>query len=147
MQYNRTVGCVEIHIDTKRIDENIRNAQKLLNMQVAADCDPYVPYLNGALAGSVNYPDGMYGGSIEWNTPYAHYQYTGMVYGPNIPKYDDEGNLIGFWSPPHKHPEGRPLHYNPSEEHPLATDHWFERAKDTHGQQWIDLVKREVGKG
>ena len=34
MQYNRTVGCVQIHIDTKRIDENIRNAQKLLNMRI-----------------------------------------------------------------------------------------------------------------
>ena len=43
MQYNRTVGCVDIHIDTKRIDNNIRNAQKLLNMQISADCDEYIP--------------------------------------------------------------------------------------------------------
>ena len=33
LQYNQTVGCADIHIDTKRIDNNIRNAQKLLNMQ------------------------------------------------------------------------------------------------------------------
>lgn len=43
MQYNQTVGCADIHIDTKRIDNNIRNAQKLLNMQVVADCDEYIP--------------------------------------------------------------------------------------------------------
>ena len=143
MQYNRTVGCVDIHIDTKRIDNNIRNAQKLLNMQISADCDDYIPFANGALRGAVNYPDGIYGGEIEWNTPYAHYQYEGIVYGPNIPKFDEEGNLIGFWSPPEKHSEDRPLHYHT----PGTSDHWFERAKETHGQQWIDLVKREVGKG
>ena len=48
MQYNQTVGCADIHIDTKRIDNNIRNAQKLLNMQVVADCDEYIPMAQGA---------------------------------------------------------------------------------------------------
>ena len=33
MKYDKTVGCVDIHIDTKRIDNNIHNAQKALNMQ------------------------------------------------------------------------------------------------------------------
>ena len=74
MRYNQTVGCADIHIDTKRIDNNIRNAQKLLNMQVVADCDEYIPMAQGALRGSANYPDGIYGGQVAWNTPYAHYQ-------------------------------------------------------------------------
>ena len=136
MQYNRTVGCVDIHIDTKRIDNNIRNAQKLLNMQISADCDDYIPRANGALRGSVNYPDGIYGGEIEWNTPYAHYQYDGELY------LTEDGRSFANKGE-QKYPTGMPLHYHT----PSTSDHWFERAKETHGQQWIDLVKREVGKG
>ena len=136
MQYNRTVGCVDIHIDTKRIDNNIRNAQKLLNMQISADCDDYIPFANGALRGAVKYPNGIYGGEIEWNTPYAHYQYEGELY------LTEDGRSFANKGE-QKYPTGMPLHYHT----PGTYDHWFERAKETHGQQWIDLVKREVGKG
>ena len=135
MKYNRTVGCVDIHIDTKRIDDNIRNAQKLLNMKVAADCDEYIPFSQGALRGSVNYPDGIYGGEISWNTPYAHYQYMGELY-----LTEDGRSFAEKYEK--KYPTGLPLH-----QHAAGTsDHWFERAKQEHGQQWIELVKREAGK-
>ena len=59
---------------------------------------------------------------ITYNSPYAHYQYMGELYGPNIPIFDGE-ELMGFWSPPHKNPTGRKLKYN-TFRHPLATDHW-----------------------
>ena len=135
MQYNRTVGCVDIHIDTKRIENNIRNAQKLLNMQISADCGDYIPFANGALRGAVNYPDGIYGGEIEWNTPYAHYQYEGELY------LTEDGRSFANKGE-QKYPTGMPLHYHT----PRTSDHWFERAKETHGQQWIDLVNRDLFK-
>ena len=142
MVYKRTVGCGDIQIDTKRIDNNLKNAQIALNMKIVGDCDQYVPFQQGALRGSVRYPEGMSGGVIEYDTPYAHYQYMGEVYGPNIPRYDSDGNLIGYWSPPQKHPTGRPL-----QQHSIGTtDHWFERAKDAHLKEWIEVVKREAGK-
>lgn len=136
MRYDKVMGCMSIHIDTKRIDENVRRAQNLLNMQVVADCDEYIPMDQGALRGSVNYPDGIYGGVIEWNTPYAHYQYAGELY------LTEDGRAFANKGE-RKYPAGMPLHYHT----PGTSDHWFERAKDAHGQQWIDLVKREVGKG
>ena len=43
MQYNRTVGCVNIHIDTKRIDENLKRAQDLLDGRVLNDMKEYIP--------------------------------------------------------------------------------------------------------
>ena len=136
MKYDKTVGCVDIHIDTSRIDNNIRNAQKALNMQVVADCDEYIPMQQGALRGSVNYPDGIYGGEIAWNTPYAHYQYMGELY------LTEDGRSFAFRGE-RKYPTGLPL-----QQHHLGTaDHWFDRAKQSHCEQWIDLVKREVGKG
>ena len=136
MKYDKTVGCVDIHIDTKRIDNNIHNAQKALNMQVVADCDEYIPMQQGALRGSVNYPDGIYGGEIAWNTPYAHYQYMGELY------LTEDGRSFAFRGE-RKYPTGLPL----QQHHPGTADHWFERAKQAHCEQWIDLVKREVGKG
>ena len=143
MKNNTHVGNVDIKIDTSRIEGNIKEAQKLLNMQIVADCEPLIPFQQGGLRNSVNYPHGIYGGEIGWNTPYAHYQYIGEVYGPNIPMYDRGGNLTGFFSPPKKNPTGRKIEY-----HTDGTgDHWFDKAKEQHKDEWVDLVKRTVGKG
>ena len=143
VRINNTVGNVSIKIDTSRIDKNIREAQKLLNLAVVWDCDPLIPFQQGVLRNSVNYPQGIYGGEIEYNTPYAHYQYIGEVYGPNIPIRDAEGNITGYWSPPKKHPTGRQLQY-----HTAGTgDHWFEKAKEQHKDEWVRLVKQTAGRG
>ena len=136
MRHSSHVGSVDIHIDTSRLENNISNAQKLLNMQIAADCDEYIPMQQGALRGSVTYPEGIKGGVIEYNTPYAHYQYMGELY-----LTEDGRSYAQKYEK--KYPVGRPLKQHAAG----TTDHWFERAKQTHGQQWIDLVKREVGKG
>lgn len=133
MQYNRIVGCVEIHIDTKRIDENLKKAQDLLDGRVLADMRNYIPNRVGDLREKTNIVSP---GLIETNTTYAHYQYMGELYlAENGSSWAHEGD--------HKYPTGMPLHYH----EPGTSDHWFERAKETHKQQWIDLVKREVGKG
>lgn len=142
MRIRRHVGNVNINIDTNRINRNIREAQKFLNMQVVADCDPLIPFRQGALRNSVNYPQGIHGGEIEYNTPYAHYMYEGEVYGPNIPIRDSTGNVTGWYSPPSKSPTGRKLQYHTDG----TVDHWFEKAKEQHKQEWIDLVKRTAGK-
>jgi hypothetical protein len=144
MEINRVVGSVHIKLDTSRIDGNIKQAHTKLNEQIVADCEPLVPFRQGALKNSVNYPDGISGDYIEYNTPYANYVYIGEVYGPNIPIKDAAGNLIGWRSPKDKpkHPTGRKMVY-----HTLGTtDHFFDKAKETHLQDWIDLVKKEVGK-
>lgn len=142
MKLDTTIGNVGIKIDTKRIDNNIRTAQRLLNEQIVADCDPLIPFQQGALRNSVNYPQGIYGGEIEYNTPYAHYQYEGIVYGPNYPIRDAQGNITGWYSPPKKNQTGRKLTYHT----PGTTDHFFEKAKEQHGKEWVKLVKETVGK-
>lgn len=144
MRLNTHIGNVDIHIDTRRIDRNFKEAQKLLNMQVVADCDPLIPFQQGALRNSVNYPQGIYGGEIEYNTPYAHYQYQSVVYSPNIPIKDSEGNITGWFSPPgqKKQPTGRTLQYHT----PGTTGKWFEAAKERNLQSWVRLVKETAGK-
>jgi hypothetical protein len=138
------VGGVHISLDTGRLDANVTRAQQKLNMQIAADCEPLVPFRQGSggLRGSMWYPEGISGGVIEWNAIYSHYMYAGEVYGPNIPIKDADGNVTGWWSPPHKEPTGRQIAYHT----PGTMDHWFEVAKSRHLKDWEDLVKKEVGK-
>lgn len=141
MKINNHVGSLHIKFDTKRIDGNLEKAQMKLNMQVVADCEPYVPFRNGALRSSVRYPQGITGGEIEYNTPYAHYMYMGEVYGPNIPIKDAQGNITGWISPPKKSPTGKRLQYHTKD----TLDHWFEEAKKKHLPDWINLVQRTAG--
>lgn len=133
MKYNKTVGSVSIQIDTKRIDDNVRRAQDVLDQQVLGDMLEYMPFQQGALRGATQIVEP---GLIQTNTPYAHYQYTGELY------LTEDGRSFANKGE-QKYPTGMPLHYHASG----TSDHWFERAKETHGKQWIDLVKREVGKG
>lgn len=142
MEINRTVGGVQIYIDTTRIDGNLKNAHEKLNMQIVADCQPLIPFRQGALKNSVSYPNGIDGDTIEYSTPYAHYVYEGEIYSPNIPIKDAAGNITGWFSPPNqsKSPTGRMMAYHTAG----TTDHFFDKAKETHLQEWIDLVKKEV---
>ena len=75
MRIRQHIGNVDIDISDARLQKNLRNAQRALNMQIVADCDPLIPFQQGALRNSVNYPQGIYGGEIEYNTPYAHAVY------------------------------------------------------------------------
>ncbi len=97
---------------------------------------PYVPAENLVLSQNISITANEEHGYVTYNSPYAHYQYMGEVYGPNIPIFDGD-TLMGFWSPPHKKPTGRKLQYN-TFIHPLATDHW-DKAMMTARKR--DLVK------
>lgn len=141
MKINTHVGNVDIKIDTSRIEGNLKEAQKLLNEQIVADCTPLIPFHQGALRNSYDYPEGIYGGEISWGgidrgVPYAHYIYEGELYlaanGSSWAKQYEK-----------KYPSGKPLAYHT----PGTTDHFFDEAKKQHGKEWIDLVKKTVGKG
>lgn len=133
MNYNKIVGNVNIHLDTNRIDRNLKRAQDVLDQQILGDMLEYMPFQQGALRGATQIVEP---GLIQTNTPYAHYQYTGELY------LTEDGRSFANKGE-QKYPTGMPLHYHT----PGTSDHWFERAKQTHGKEWIDLVKREVGKG
>lgn len=135
MVINHVVDGLAIHIDTKRLEQDIRKAHEKLNMQIVADCTPFIPFQQGQLRSQVRYPDGLDGDEIEWYAPYAHYQYEGELYlaenGSSFAAYGEE-----------KFPAGVPLKY-----HTAGTgNHWFESAKSKNLNNWIDMVKKEVGK-
>lgn len=50
--------------------------------------------------------------TVSWRTPYAHYQFMGVVYGPNFLVKDRRGYILGWRSPRgvgSKSPTGRSL--------------------------------------
>lgn len=85
-----------------------KSVQKQCNTIIKDAINQFVPKKSGALRRSaiVTYK------SITWGRglPYAHYQYEGEVYGPNIPIIK-EGTIVGWRSIPgmQKYPTGREL--------------------------------------
>lgn len=118
---------VDVNIDVKKLQQQFDSLKDddcmyQVHNLFAKMCDPYVPMQEGVLSQSVAL--GIAAHSITYYGPYAHYQYVGEVYGPNIPIMED-GIITGWFSPPNqkKHPTGRDIQYD-TEKHPLASKEW-----------------------
>ena len=118
-----------------RVEELRRAAVWGASEQALTDCNLYVPLDQGTLrASSLTHSD-TENGHLEWATPYAHYQFEGRVYGPNIPIFDGGVGPVGFFSPPVKHPTGRKLRHRRGK-NPNASARWTEKAAVLHADDW-----------
>lgn len=116
-----------MNIDDTVIDSlKLKLSQIPKNPTVMTEChnifaqymEPYVPMDEGILAHNISItPDG-----VHYLSPYAHYQYVGIIYGPNIPIYEN-GVIVGWWSPPNKKSTGRKINYH-TDKHSKATREW-----------------------
>lgn len=138
-------GGTELIIDVAGIEKNIKEAKKYLTGQVASDCANFVPFRQGPLRENIWYPEGLEGGEIEWNTPYAHYMYEGVKYinpDTGFSGYEGSDGMWGGWSG-EKIPTQQKLHYYTEG----TGDHWLERAAEVHGKKWVEGVKKIVTGG
>ena len=122
--------------------EDKRKAIAALTSQVAADSNPFIPFHDGTLRQSIQYPDGPEGGVIEYLTPYAHYVYEGEKYvNPRTGKSGYIGSdLLWHGWKGEKIPSGQPLKY-----HTAGTgDHWIERAAEVYMKEWEETVRRSL---
>ena len=124
--------------------------QQVIDKAVIDKSLAYVPWDSGTLGKSAYGATEIGSGKVVYPGPYAHYQYYGEIYGPNIPVFDDDsGTPTRFFSPPgrKKHPTGRELQYK-TDVNPLAGSFWFERMKADHLQEIIkeaeDAAKGKV---
>lgn len=101
---------------------------------------PYVPKETGALRDTVIIRPK----EIEHTAPYAHYQYTGEVYGPNYPIYQN-GIHTGFYSTPNrkKKPTGKKLKYR----NPKASKEWDKKAESTQKHKLISSLQGYINSG
>ncbi|MBS7225373.1 MAG: hypothetical protein KH050_08545 [Clostridiaceae bacterium] len=104
--------------------------------EVARLCDPYVPMNQGTLKNTHVIARG--GRQLIYTMPYAHYQYEGKVYGPNIPLKD--GGFISPIAP--KHPTGKALTYQGA---PMRGAHWDKRMKADRMDDLVQSVANHVG--
>jgi hypothetical protein len=130
MDYTGTIN-VKIHWNphfAKNMVQRAYRIQCVIDSDVIKFMTPYIPYQSGFLATkALTIPTVIGTGEIRQLGPYAHYQYIGEIYGPNVP-VKENGEIVGWWSPPSKAPTGRPLTYDTTK-NPLAGSHWFERMK------------------
>lgn len=124
------MGAVMGHVEQLR-----RAAVWGASEQALTDCNLYVPLDQGTLRASSLTHSNTENGHLEWATPYAHYQFEGRVYGPNIPIFDGGVGPVGFFSPPVKHPTGRRLRYKRGK-NPNASAKWTEKATELHADDW-----------
>ena len=78
---------------------------------------------------------------VHFKVNYAHYQYMGIVYGPNIPIIKN-GVIVGWYSKPKqtKTPTGRRLQYS-TEYHPLASSEWDKAMMRDRGEEFVKRVE------
>lgn len=118
--------------------------QKYIDAEVIRQCEPYVPFDEGVLTASASIATDIGSGLVVYDTPYAHYQYYGVVYGPNIPMIIGGEQTFRSPSGHTKVPTGRPIQYS-KEVHPLAGSFWFERMKADHKDDILDGAKKVAG--
>lgn len=138
---------VQVDVDAAKILKSrglgaSHEAEMFLAGVVRQLCDPYVPMDQGMLKNTslvISEAGEVY---ILYNQPYAHYQYIGEVYGPNIPIYDKAtGELTGFYSPPVKAPTGRELTYSGA---PMRGKMWDKRMMADRGDEVRDSVAKFI---
>ena len=118
--------------------------QKFIDAAVISQCEPYVPFDSGTLTRSANLATHVGSGFVVYDTPYAHYQYYGEVYGPNFPVEIGGEMTFRSKSGEKKTPTGRKLQYD-TEVHPLAGSHWFDRMCADHKEDILAGAKTAAG--
>lgn len=122
-------------------------AQQVLEKSIIDYSLPYTPFDTGTLANSAYSATKLGSGEVVYPGPYAHYQYFGQVYGPNIPVFEDDSGVPTRWfSPPgqKKHPVGRFLTYK-TDQNPNAGPFWVERMWAAHSKDVIEEVRHAAG--
>ena len=125
--------------------------QKFIDNEVMRQSLPYMPNLNGVLQNAMMAQTVIGSGEIRQNTPYARYQYYGVLFVDPITLKGSfyDARTGRHWSRKGvskiPDPNGRMLNYNTSK-NALAGSHWFDRAMKDHGES-IGRAAARLAKG
>lgn len=131
---------VQIHVNTSDLMERANDAQFWLDSQIMSDMVPLMPRQTGTFINVTRAQSAALAGTgkvVAAAPPMGRFLYEGKV------MVDPETGSP--WARPgaKKIVTDRPLKYS----NPSAVPHWFDAAKETHLQEWIDGVKEKVGNG
>lgn len=125
--------------------------QKFIDNEVMRQSLPYMPNLNGVLQNAMMSQTVIGSGQIRQNTPYARYQYYGVLFVDPITLKGSfyDARTGRHWSRKGvakiPDPNGRMLNYNTSK-NALAGSHWFDRAMKDHSES-IGRAAAKLAKG
>lgn len=133
-------GDIRVDINLNRFEKQYQDAQVYLDREVMNSMEPYMPLRDGMLVKLTSEQSEVYEGTgkvYAAYTPYGRFQYGGKVMvdsvtGSTWARKDAKKELTD-----------EALTYS----NPKATPHWFDTAKNNHGQAWIRGVKRIAGGG
>ena len=147
----KTGNGYKLEIDYSGIGKRLDIAQTELDKRVWRDVQQYMPHKNGTLKSATNALNETTRGKVYLypynnpNVPYGHYQHEGVKYVDPVYGYGGFQLKNGEWrsrKEVKKVPSNQKLKYTD----PKAQSHWGEYAYQQHSQQWLDLVKRILGK-
>lgn len=125
--------------------------QKFIDNEVMRQSLPYMPNMNGVLQNAMMTQTVIGSGEIRQNTPYARYQYYGVLFVDPITLKGSfyDARTGRHWSRKGvakiPDPNGRMLNYNTSK-NALAGSYWFDRAMKDHGES-IGRAAARLAKG
>lgn len=133
-------GDIRVDINLNRFEKQYQDAQIYLDREAMNGMKPYMPLRDGMLVDLTIKQSKAYRGTgkvYAAYTPYGRFQYGGKVMvdsvtGSTWARKDAKKELTD-----------KALTYS----NPKATPHWFDTAKNNHGQAWIRGVKRIAGGG
>lgn len=114
--------------------------RKFLANEAKRLMDPYVPAKNLALSQNVRITTEGEHGVVQYNSPYAHYQYEGELYVSSVTGSAWAGKGE------YKVPTGEALEYD-TFRHPLATDHWDEAMMVARKNDLAEAYQRYLNGG
>ena len=138
--YNYSKPNLEMRINLSRFEKQFEDAQKELDSMVMTDMKPYMPKQTGTFVNITSAQSASLAGSgtvVAAAAPMGRFLYEGKVMVD--PKTGSP------WARPgaKKVVTDRNLKYS----NPKATPHWFDTAKDKHGESWVKAVKKIAGGG
>lgn len=133
-------GNVKVDVKLDRYSKQFQDAQFWLDSQIMHDMKPYMPMQTGNFIQRTSAESTAMAGSGQvcaGAAPMGRFLYTGQVMVDPV--------TGSPWARPgaKKVVTSRPLKFA----NPQAVPFWFDKAKEAHGQQWVEGAKKRAGGG
>ena len=133
--YNYSKPNLEMRINLSRFEKQFEDAQFVFDSTVMKDMKPYMPHQTGTFINITSAQSASLAGSgtvVAAAAPMGRFLYEGKV-------MVDPLTGSPFARPGAKKVvTDRDLKYS----NPKATPHWFDTAKENHGEAWVNTVKK-----
>lgn len=133
-------GDIRVEIKLSKYSKRFQDAQYALDSQIMNDMEPLMPRQTGSFISLTRARSAALAGTGEVYAaapPYGRFLYEGKV------MVDPDTGSPWARKGAKKVVTEKPLTYS----NPAAVPHWFDRAKELHGKEWVELVKNKVGGG